>query len=96
MTSNNFVIFIKSCSKDLWSIISGTTCCCAKETVEDEIKNGTTFLKEGLLYFKPYTDTSLQSISKRDPPPLQQMYDLISKLAPFLVSRLFHTCEIIM
>ncbi|EZA58440.1 Nucleoporin-like protein [Ooceraea biroi] len=72
------------CSKDLWSIISGTTCCCAKETVEDEIKNATVFLKEGLLYFKPYTDASLQSIAKRDPPPLQQMYDLISKLAPFL------------
>lgn len=77
---------IKSCSKDLWSIISGTTCCCAKETVEDEIKNGTVLFKEGLQFFKPYTDASLQSISKRDPPPLQQMYDLISKLAPLIVS----------
>ncbi|KAL6427342.1 hypothetical protein ACFW04_008718 [Cataglyphis niger] len=72
------------CSKDLWSIISGTTCYCAKETVEDEIKNGTVLLKEGLQFFKPYTDASLQSISKRDPPPLQQMYDLISKLAPLI------------
>ncbi|KYN08936.1 hypothetical protein ALC57_18902 [Trachymyrmex cornetzi] len=72
------------CSKDLWSIISGTTCCCAKETVEEEIKNATVLLKEGLQFFKPYTDASLQSISKRDPPPLQQMYDLINKLAPLL------------
>ncbi|KYM95969.1 hypothetical protein ALC62_13417 [Cyphomyrmex costatus] len=72
------------CSKDLWSIISGTTCCCAKETVEEEIKNATILLKEGLQFFKPYTDASLQSISKRDPPPLQQMYDLINKLAPLL------------
>ncbi|KAL0114363.1 hypothetical protein PUN28_011551 [Cardiocondyla obscurior] len=72
------------CSKDLWSIISGTTCCCAKETVEEEIKNATDLLKNGLQFFKPYTDASLQSISKRDPPPLQQMYDLISKLAPLL------------
>ncbi|KYM88447.1 hypothetical protein ALC53_02930 [Atta colombica] len=72
------------CSKDLWSIISGTTCCCAKETVEEEIKNATVLLKEGLQFFKPYTDASLQNISKRDPPPLQQMYDLINKLAPLL------------
>ncbi|KYQ55243.1 hypothetical protein ALC60_05868 [Trachymyrmex zeteki] len=72
------------CSKDLWSIISGTTCCCAKETVEEEIKNATVLLKEGLQFFKPYTDASLQSISKRDSPPLQQMYDLINKLAPLL------------
>ncbi|XP_077274210.1 nuclear pore complex protein Nup188 [Temnothorax americanus] len=72
------------CSKDLWSIVSGTTCCCAKETVEEEIKNATVLLKEGLQFFKPYTDVSLQSISKRDPPPLRQMYDLISKLAPLL------------
>ncbi|XP_028048841.2 nucleoporin NUP188 homolog isoform X2 [Monomorium pharaonis] len=71
-------------SKELWSIISSTTCCCAKETVEEEIKNSTVLLKEGLQFFKPYTDASLQSISKRDPPPLQQMYDLISKLAPLL------------
>ncbi|KYN30753.1 hypothetical protein ALC56_14564 [Trachymyrmex septentrionalis] len=72
------------CSKDLWSIVSGTTCCCAKETVEEEIKNATVLLKEGLQFFKPYTDASLQSISKRNPPPLQQMYDLINKLAPLL------------
>ncbi|KAG5314198.1 NU188 protein, partial [Acromyrmex insinuator] len=75
---------MESCSKDLWSIISGTTCCCAKETVEEEIKNATVLLKEGLQFFKPYTDASLQSISKRDPPPLQQMFDLINKLAPLL------------
>jgi len=83
---------MESCSKDLWSIISGTTCCCAKETVEEEIKNATVLLKEGLQFFKPYTDTSLQSVSKRDPPPLQQMFDLINKLAPLLVS-IFYTCK---
>jgi len=77
----------------LWSIISGTTCLCAKETVEEEIKNATVLLKEGLQFFKPYTDASLQNISKRNPPPLQQMYDLIGKLAPLLVSISFYTCK---
>ncbi|XP_014489061.1 PREDICTED: nucleoporin NUP188 homolog [Dinoponera quadriceps] len=72
------------CSKELWSIISATTCCCASDTVEDEINNSTILLKKGLQFFKPYTDESLQSISKRNPPPLAQMYDLISRLAPLL------------
>ncbi|KAK2579169.1 hypothetical protein KPH14_002695 [Odynerus spinipes] len=68
--------------KGLWSVISGTTCRCDKELVEDEIKNGTKLLREGLLFFKAYTESSLQTISKQDPPP--RMYDLISKLAPLL------------
>ncbi|KAG7201983.1 hypothetical protein KM043_004675 [Ampulex compressa] len=68
--------------KGLWSVISGTTCRCDKDLVQDEIKNGTVLLKEGLQFFKPYTEASLQAISKNEPPP--RMYDLISKLAPLL------------
>ncbi|XP_014214205.1 nucleoporin NUP188 homolog [Copidosoma floridanum] len=68
--------------KGLWSVISGTTCRCDKELVEDEIKNATELLKDGLFYFKPYTEASLQSVSKTNPPP--KMYDLICKLAPLL------------
>lgn len=65
-------------------MISGTTCRCDKELVEDEINNGTKLLQEGLTYFKPFTEASLQKVYKTDPPP--RMYDLISKLAPLLVS----------
>ncbi|KAF7409809.1 hypothetical protein HZH68_004190 [Vespula germanica] len=68
--------------KGLWSVISGTTCRCDKELVEDEIKNGTKLLKEGLQFFQMYTESSLQIISKQNPPP--RMYDLISKLAPLI------------
>lgn len=51
--------------------------------MEDEIKKETKLLKEGLLFFKPYTEASLQNIPKNDPSP--RMYELISKLAPLLV-----------
>jgi nuclear pore complex protein Nup188 len=65
-------------------VISGTTCRCDRELVEDEIKNATEILRDGLAYFKPYTVKSLQLVYKTNPPP--RMYDLISKLSPFLVS----------
>lgn len=58
-------------------------CRCEKQLVEDEIKKETKLLKEGLLFFKPYTEASLQNIPKNDPSP--RMYELISKLAPLLV-----------
>ncbi|XP_017754229.1 PREDICTED: nucleoporin NUP188 homolog isoform X2 [Eufriesea mexicana] len=68
--------------KELWFLISDTVCRCEKQLVEDEIKKETKLLKEGLLFFKPYTEASLQNIPKNDPSP--RMYDLISKLAPLL------------
>ena len=58
-------------------------CRCEKQLVEDEIKKETKLLKEGLLFFKPFTEASLQNIPKNDPSP--RMYELISKLAPLLV-----------
>lgn len=69
--------------KELWFLISDTVCRCEKQLVEDEIKKETKLLKEGLLFFKPYTEVSLQNIPKNDPSP--RMYELISKLAPLLV-----------
>ena len=68
--------------KELWFLISDTVCRCEKQLVEDEIKKETKLLKEGLLYFKPYTEASLLNIPKNDPSP--RMYELISKLAPLL------------
>ncbi|OXU27052.1 hypothetical protein TSAR_008593 [Trichomalopsis sarcophagae] len=68
--------------KGLWSVISGTTCRCDKELIEDEIKNATEVLRDGLSYFKPYTETSLQAVNKTNPPP--RMFDLIGKLSPLL------------
>ncbi|XP_012277491.1 nucleoporin NUP188 homolog isoform X2 [Orussus abietinus] len=68
--------------KGLWSVISGTTCRCDLELVQDEIKNASTLLQEGLRFFKKYSDASLQNVQKTDPPP--RMYDLVSKLAPLL------------
>ncbi|XP_076635542.1 nuclear pore complex protein Nup188 [Colletes latitarsis] len=68
--------------KELWFLISDTVCRCERQLVEDEIKKETKLLKEGLLYFKPYTEASLQNIPKNDPSP--RMYELISKLAPLL------------
>ncbi|XP_033311320.1 nucleoporin NUP188 homolog [Bombus bifarius] len=68
--------------KELWFLISDTVCRCEKQLVEDEIKKETKLLKEGLLFFKPYTEASLQNIPKNDPSP--RMYELISKLAPLL------------
>lgn len=70
--------------KGLWSVISGTICRCDKELVNDEIKNATSALQEGLLFFKPFTESSLQTLQKTSPPP--RMFDLISKLAPLLVT----------
>lgn len=64
-------------------MISDTVCRCERQLVEDEIKKETKLLKEGLLFFKPYTEASLQNIPKNDPSP--RMYELISKLAPLLV-----------
>ncbi|XP_003708007.2 nuclear pore complex protein Nup188 [Megachile rotundata] len=68
--------------KELWFLISDTVCRCERQLVEDEIKKETKLLKEGLLFFKPYTEGSLQNIPKNDPSP--RMYELISKLAPLL------------
>ncbi|KOC68072.1 Nucleoporin NUP188 like protein [Habropoda laboriosa] len=68
--------------KELWFLISDTVCRCEKQLVEDEIKKETKLLKEGLLFFKPYTEASLQNIPKNDPSP--RIYELISKLAPLL------------
>ncbi|XP_076177652.1 nuclear pore complex protein Nup188 [Ptiloglossa arizonensis] len=68
--------------KELWFLISDTVCRCERQLVEDEIKKETKLLKEGLLFFKPYTEASLQNIPKNDPSP--RMYELISKLAPLL------------
>ncbi|XP_053974387.1 nucleoporin Nup188 [Hylaeus anthracinus] len=68
--------------KELWVLISDTVCRCERQLVEDEIKKETKLLKEGLLFFKPYTEASLQNIPKNDPSP--RMYELISKLAPLL------------
>ncbi|XP_015432823.1 PREDICTED: nucleoporin NUP188 homolog [Dufourea novaeangliae] len=68
--------------KELWFLISDTVCRCEKQLVEDEIKKETKLLKEGLLFFKPYTESSLENIPKNDPSP--RMYELISKLAPLL------------
>ncbi|XP_034173146.2 nuclear pore complex protein Nup188 [Osmia lignaria lignaria] len=68
--------------KELWFLISDTVCRCERQLVEDEIKKETKLLKEGLLFFKPYTEASLQNIPKNDPSP--KMYELISKLAPLL------------
>ncbi|XP_076750836.1 nuclear pore complex protein Nup188 [Xylocopa sonorina] len=68
--------------KELWFLISDTVCRCEKQLVEDEIKKETKLLKEGLLFFKPYTEASLQNIPKNDPSP--RMFELISKLAPLL------------
>ncbi|XP_043485129.1 nucleoporin Nup188 [Leptopilina heterotoma] len=68
--------------KGLWSVISGTICRCDKDLVEDEIKNATPLLRDGLNFFKKFTEESLQDVSKNNPPP--RMYDLISKLAPLL------------
>ncbi|XP_078047806.1 nuclear pore complex protein Nup188 [Augochlora pura] len=68
--------------KELWLLISDTVCRCEKQLVEDEIKKESKLLKEGLLYFKPYTEASLSNIPKNDPSP--RMYELISKLAPLL------------
>ncbi|XP_015585723.1 nucleoporin NUP188 homolog [Cephus cinctus] len=68
--------------KGLWSVISGTTCRCDKDLVEDEIKNATELLQSGLSFFKKYSESSLQNVYKTDPPP--RMYDLLGKLAPLL------------
>ena len=68
----------------MWSVISGTTCRCDKDIVQDEIKNATEIRTGGFAYFKPFTEESLQKVNKTKPPP--KMYTLISKLAPLLVS----------
>nr|XP_031846860.1 nucleoporin NUP188 homolog [Nomia melanderi] len=68
--------------KELWLLISDTVCRCEKQLVDDEIKKETKLLKEGLLFFKPFTEASLSNIPKNDPSP--RMYELISKLAPLL------------
>ncbi|XP_017876085.1 nucleoporin NUP188 homolog [Ceratina calcarata] len=68
--------------KELWFLISDTVCRCEKQLVEDEIKKETKLFKEGLLFFKPYTEASLENIPKNDPSP--RIFELISKLAPLL------------
>ncbi|XP_043280219.1 nucleoporin Nup188 [Venturia canescens] len=72
---------LPSC-KGLWSVICGTTSRCDKALVVDEIKNATQLLKEGINFFKSYTEASLQKVYKTNPPA--RMYDLIGKLAPVL------------
>ena len=67
-------------------MISGTTCRCEKKLVQDEIANATESLKNGLLYFKSYSEGSLQNIRKKEIP--HQMYEFVAKLAPFLVSNI--------
>ncbi|XP_034948667.1 nucleoporin NUP188 homolog [Chelonus insularis] len=68
--------------KVLWSVISSTTIRCDKALVIEEINHANDLLKEGLLFFKNFTEASLQKFEKTNPPP--RMFDLISKLAPFL------------
>ncbi|XP_063995098.1 nucleoporin Nup188 [Diachasmimorpha longicaudata] len=68
--------------KGLWLVISGTTSRCEKALVDDEIKNATELLKNGLNYFKKFTESSLQNYNKTNPRP--KMYDLISKLSYLL------------
>lgn len=70
--------------KSLWLVISGTTCRCDKELVQDEIKAATKLLQEGLTFYKKFTDASLQDLQKINPPA--RMFDFISKLAPLLVN----------
>ncbi|XP_066586907.1 nucleoporin Nup188 isoform X2 [Prorops nasuta] len=67
--------------KYLWSVISGTTCRCEKKLVEEEIQEATPLLRDGLLYFKKFTEDSLKTITKNDPP---KMYDFVSKLGALL------------
>ncbi|CAD6201471.1 GSCOCG00000272001-RA-CDS [Cotesia congregata] len=68
--------------KGLWSVISSTTSRCEKALVVEEIKNATELLKEGLIFFKPFTESSLEKVQKSNPGP--RMLDLVSKLATFL------------
>ncbi|XP_012260156.2 nucleoporin Nup188 [Athalia rosae] len=68
--------------KGLWSVISGTTCRCDKDLVKDEIKNATLLLKDGLEFFKPFSEASLKKVQSTNPP--SRMYDVICKLSPML------------
>ncbi|XP_057324473.1 nucleoporin Nup188 [Microplitis mediator] len=68
--------------KGLWSVISSTTSRCEKALVVEEIKNSAELLKEGLLFFKPFNEASLEKVQKSNPGP--RMLDLVSKLASFL------------
>ncbi|XP_046482052.1 nucleoporin Nup188 [Neodiprion pinetum] len=68
--------------KGLWSVISGTTCRCDKALVKDEIQSATELLKNGLEFFKPYTEASLKKVQGTNSPP--RMFAIICKLSPML------------
>ncbi|KAK0088385.1 hypothetical protein PV325_012168 [Microctonus aethiopoides] len=68
--------------KGLWSVISSTTSRCDKALVTGEIEDAKELLKNGLNFFKTFSEISLDKVRKVNPPP--RMHDLMTKLAPLL------------
>lgn len=65
-------------------MICGTTSRCDKALVVDEINDATPILKQGINFFKNYSEASLRKVQKTNPP--HRMFDLVGKLARLLVS----------
>lgn len=81
------MMILFSYCKGLWSVISSTTSRCDKALVTGEIEDAKELLKNGLNFFKTFSEISLDKVRKVNPPP--RMHDLMTKLAPLLVSNIY-------